>query len=984
MACILAATFGNTRTANVANAQQVKPEEISYYNAPNDDGVTINFREGEDQLEYDGYQQFMVFFNLYYTDSICQGFQVINDPYNLFDSLFYFPNGQLGAYVNFPSNGPAETYVSFGKNCKEMAKLYIFKNGNYACASGASFNDARAKYYMWRVATNSEKSYYPQYWGNNFTLNSNASVNAIKHYGDYVYGTGTSDIITTRTTTSRSGWNDYGSNLSIKVHVEWYNNGQAYPVESARVKLFSKGSQITSGVCRTNANGDYTISMSVANTFNKTLGDLQLGIFTDTAASIIRDNYGFEYPYFHVASSSTNLFNLKKIEYRIKIYPERSDRAAAYEIAQAELVTQKYAKYYSGATISNNKTLFPAQRTTYLLNDYTYGTQNVSLKKAHYNCWDVIQHEYSHYICDKLDLCCNPEEGFTHRYNEDLTSRFGYDNGVMYAYSEGLATYLAIASQMDYAERVNSNSYCASIADCLYTDPANYISINYSAYHYGSTWGEYGEGVEASVTSALFKIHFFLDEIDHTAMWKAILASASKTNDVFYLMIKLANHKSSCISSFIQLLEQEEIYHPSLYTLSNTNKRRWTIMVYACGSTLEGVGGGSISDALSNIINSTGTSNDVNIIIETGGSSGWGTIHGKNASVIPNANMLSRFYVDDGSPSVEPNRPYYFERHASMGSEACFESFLKWGLRYYPAEKAGVILMNHGGAMKGVCFDEIYDPDSLANSETNRAFKNVLGENVPEDEKLEFISYEACLMCVQDIASFNSKFFKYMVASEIEVDAAMVSGINSEWVGLLFDSANDTVDILKKMVLEYSKNGLATWEQSLTILNLSKMPAYHTDFEDLITEICKTISNRDMTDWLGGIAEGINMPHNQYSGSVSGYHIADAYRFFNRLDEELEGLIGSQYTNQHPLRKKIIKLLSYFPSEYNIIPNTARNLCIAENPDGLVMYFGRGANNPATYGFTIHYAYTYYDDDGHECPFSPEETDFNVWYNLFA
>ena len=964
LACILAATFGNTRTANVTKAQEIRAEKATCYNAPNEDGVTINFRE--DKIVYTEYQSYTVIFNLYYTDSICQGFQVINDPYNLFDSFFYFSNGQLGAYVNFPSSGITETYVSFGKNGKEMVRMYIHTNGSYSCASGASYYDARAKYYMWQVATSSEKSYYPQYWGNNFTLNSNASVNAIKHYGDYVYGTGTSDITTTRTTTSRSGWNDYGSNLSIKVHVEWYNNGQAYPVESARVKLFSKGSQITSGVCRTNANGDYTISMSAVNTFNKTLGDLQLGIFTDTAASIVRDNYGFEYPYFYVASSSTNLFNLKKIEYKVRIYPERSDRAAAYEIAQEELVVQKFVNYYSGTTISNNRTLYPAQRTTYLANDYDYGAYVVSLKKGHYHDWDVVQHEYAHYACDKLNLCCDPIEGFKHNYNEDLTIKYGQNNGLKYAYSEGLATYLAFAAQTDYSQRINPNSYCATIADCLYTDSLNNISINYADYKYGEYYSPHGAGVEASVASALLKLHYYHEGMNYQKMWSAILAAAGSTSDFDLFIEKLVYQNRGFMQEFFETLDAEQIAHPDDFL------PRWTIMIYACGSTLEGTGGGNISTALSNIVSAAGTDDGVNIIIETGGSTGWGPIHNEAMeSVTPDANMLSRFYVRNGRPFVEPNRPTSFERHASMGNEQTFEDFLRWGLEYYPAQKTGVILMNHGGAMKGVCFDEIYDFDSLTNAETKRALRNVLGEN--PTQKLEFISYEACLMCVQDIASFNSKYFHYMVATELEVDAAMTSGVNADWAGLLFDRTKSTLDVLKCMVDNYIQNLGATWEQCMTILNLDVMSAYHADFEMLASKIKDTIHNQRDLDSLISTCM-ISMPNCNNGGGLSDYRIADAFYVFQALRDWYQYDYISTYLEE---------MFKYFPaeSEYTVIDWSApTHVYTAESVDGLVVYHGAGANMPMTRGFSIHYTY-YHPDFGY---YSPEETDFNTWYSIFT
>ena len=187
------------------------------------------------------------------------------------------------------------------------------------------------------------------------------------------------------------------------------------------------------------------------------------------------------------------------------------------------------------------------------------------------------------------------------------------------------------------------------------------------------------------------------------------------------------------------------------------NQKAYTIMVYMCGSDLEsdskqgGLASANIREMLS-----VNLPDDINLIIETGGAKRW---YYSGIS----ADKLGRYYVKNKKLNADPTNSSL--KQANMGLTSTFQSFLEWGLTNYPAEKTGIIMWNHGGAMDGVCYDENYDYDTLLNHEVHNALKNAF-KNVGRSQKLEWIGYDACLMSVLDIADFNSDYFKYMVSSQ--------------------------------------------------------------------------------------------------------------------------------------------------------------------------------------------------------------------------
>lgn len=272
------------------------------------------------------------------------------------------------------------------------------------------------------------------------------------------------------------------------------------------------------------------------------------------------------------------------------------------------------------------------------------------------------------------------------------------------------------------------------------------------------------------------------------------------------------------------------------------DKADWTIMIYMCGSDLESDNGFASAD-ISEILSVTGQPDDVNIIIETGGSTKW-----KNSKI--SATELGRWHVENKQLVKDASLT-----NASMAEEATFESFLRWGLEYYPADKTGVILWNHGGALSGCCFDERYSDkgsyyDYLTNSETKQAFNAVLGT----DTKLEFVGYDCCLMQVQDVADFNSSYFNYMIAAE-ESEAGEGWAYDT-WLDDLYAKKSTEVILsaacdgfIAEYDATYGAQGYDN-DQTLSVLDLTKMSDYRMAFEAMAASLSSKITDKKFNTLL--------------------------------------------------------------------------------------------------------------------------------------
>ena len=338
---------------------------------------------------------------------------------------------------------------------------------------------------------------------------------------------------------------------------------------------------------------------------------------------------------------------------------------------------------------------------------------------------------------------------------------------------------------------------------------------------------------------------------------------------------------------------------------SNNNpaaQAEWTIMFYICGADLEsqdylddpdtkpyayeyGYPGTTLAGYASRDIDElleVEKPNSVNIILETGGCSKWAKSQIKS-------NELGRWHVENKQLVKDGNTI-----KKNMGLSTTFQEFLEWGFKSYPAKKYGVFLWNHGGAMDGCCFDELYKNDSLYANEVDTALTKAKS-NCGISGNLEFIAYDACLMAVQDVAEVNSHHFNYMVCSQ---ESEYAGGYDyDQWLPTLFaDPANvSTLTICNKIADTFiaEQNALADefneyydldetdedyWphDQTQSVLDLSKMSAYKTAFENFASGLAGIINTKTKWNSFANILKGNNIQKYGYDSDNKDY-VFDIY-----------------------------------------------------------------------------------------------------------
>ena len=966
LACAMAASFANGRISNasVAKASQPKAQETSCCNAPNEDVITPGLYSTKPYQNCD----FCVFLGgIEYQSSLADGLTITENPSRLSTYIGYNP--AYGHYFDVAQpTTDGDHYVTIGSLGKKIATLYICRKNGLSYGSVYSKNDAREKCYF---ATNSSASIIRQA-ATQFQASTSA-FNTVKEYCSYVYGT--DDITTTMNVISRpSGAVNDGTTL--KFRVVWQAEDKTYPAKDIPFHVAARGLEINPSVeKKTDYNGEYSIKLSSSMTSGLKLNEIGYAMSTDTAVTEVLSDSNMNYPYYGKYSLSWSISSYKTINFNITIYPSRSDRAAAYEITQAQQLMSSYLKNYTNKVADKITTNYPAQKTSYVPSIYGQKPK-INVKKDHYHTWDALNHEYAHYICDDSGLCYISSENNPHNINEDLSIEYGQDLGAKLAYSEGLATFMVLAGQIKHAIYSNG-AYANVVAGYNYYDNVNGVDVDYYENKYGQPYSPHNRYVESSITSVLIKLLFQAYNIGETNIWSAIIDAGWSDCTIEDFFRELMIRCPSGMNDMYTIASTENI---SLPNIEPNGIAEWTIMIYMCGSTLEDwqTGGGHATDSIRKILNCSGQPSDVNIIIETGGCVNW------HAYGIPN-NKLARYHIRNKQLVLD----HVLNTYTGMGEQSTFESFLRWGLNMYPARKTGVILWNHGGAVNGVCQDELDPDDTLLVSESTNALKNVFREkNYSSNYRLEFVGYDACLMQVQDVADYNSNYFKYMVASEeVAIDYMWPY---DKWVDDLYAGV-DTETLLKTIVDTFvfeNQTYTDMWEQTLSVLDLSKMAVYRQKYEGLAQEIAdfimdNSISNEEMLQrynyFISTIIESVHKYANELEQNWYKIGTNDVYHFLEILKNDAvfgEALGDTAADLQYFLYpNKIMK--SQHPDEEDEVStfgtNARRTLVLYKRSDRVI----QGQWRCCSHGLSMHV----YTTEEHFYPAS--ETRFTKWRYLF-
>lgn len=337
------------------------------------------------------------------------------------------------------------------------------------------------------------------------------------------------------------------------------------------------------------------------------------------------------------------------------------------------------------------------------------------------------------------------------------------------------------------------------------------------------------------------------------------------------------------------------------------------LMIYMCGSDLESYYGFA-SENLEEIASASFEENH-GVIVQTGGSKSW-------TDPAISANSTSRIYF--GS---EGRKVVYEGSVVNMGSGDSLKDFVSFCEQNYPDRKKSLILWNHGGtALKGVCFDENFNNDSLTLSE--------IAEVLSGTAKFEFLGFDACLMGSVEVLAQLKDFADYIVFSQ-EIEPG--EGWDYKTLCSQYGTADTEVFLNNLLNAYYAKyEGSAKSDQiTLSYVRTERADALLSAFNEYFAQLSLIVEEKGLLD------------------SVKASEAA--YSFGGRTEKE-------QYTNN-------IDLLGYL-NEMTLLPEAADKLrnaltdCVGgtvngilkENAGGLSFYYPYTYNAKELHNYIENYA----------------------------
>ncbi len=357
-----------------------------------------------------------------------------------------------------------------------------------------------------------------------------------------------------------------------------------------------------------------------------------------------------------------------------------------------------------------------------------------------------------------------------------------------------------------------------------------------------------------------------------------------------------------------------------------------TIMIYMVGSDLESEHGCASSD-IEEMLDAEYDSENIRVVIYTGGAYDW-----DNSDIPDDGNSI--ILVEDGDLSVVQE-----DDAENMGDPDTLAGFLGYVYANYPAEQYSLVLWNHGGgAFFGYGFDETTN-DCLTLDELDEAFAN---SPFNENNKLEWIGFDACLMATIETAHILSPYANYMISSqETEPgwgwDYSFLESIDGLDTGA--EIGTQIVDCyINHCEDEFEEYGYSFANVTLSVLDLNKTADVETALNDLFA-----LANDDLS--------------------------ADTYPTYSRIRSKSKE-IASEYTGEQSY--DVVDLVSLGKNMNALYPEQSSDLDKALN--SFVVY--NNTNELNANGVSIYFPYNAKEYSSYYIPMY-STFDFAVEYTSF-
>ncbi len=164
-----------------------------------------------------------------------------------------------------------------------------------------------------------------------------------------------------------------------------------------------------------------------------------------------------------------------------------------------------------------------------------------------------------------------------------------------------------------------------------------------------------------------------------------------------------------------------------------------------------------------NEMEKVGSTDDVNIVVQMDRIEGYDTSNGDWTDT-------RRFRMEEDNDDTMINSPELENLgETNMGDPEVLIDFVKWSVDNYPAKKYVLVLWDHGGAFRGICFDDTVpglpegEYDAINMTELNYAAEQIY--QVVGNKRIDLWGFDACLMAQVAVQYELKDFVKVGVSS---------------------------------------------------------------------------------------------------------------------------------------------------------------------------------------------------------------------------
>lgn len=311
-----------------------------------------------------------------------------------------------------------------------------------------------------------------------------------------------------------------------------------------------------------------------------------------------------------------------------------------------------------------------------------------------------------------------------------------------------------------------------------------------------------------------------------------------KNHAIVYIVNQTEDGKTDELLSSITKVIDKNITDENNESLVKKDIGTYTVLLYMVGSNLESEGGAASKD-LMEIMNSGVDTSRVNVLVYTGGSQYW------HSGISNEVNSV--YHLNGTGSSATLEFVGATDANLNMGEAETFASFIDFGYENYPADHYALICWDHGsGPVSGFGNDELFEYDSLLLPELEVALGMT---SFGEENKFDWIGYDACLMASIELAQIWDEYADYMIASQ-ETEPSY--GWDYSFLSVLNETSNP-VKIAKHLIDKYEESYeemtsvLFNPELTLSCMRLSEVENVTEKMDDLFYDIELGVSSGDFT-----------------------------------------------------------------------------------------------------------------------------------------